>query len=205
MQIRTGHQSDNTMNYKVLFSLCFIALSISIFPEIPDRRTNNTDTIWKSDQVVILGDTTIDRTKINYTAAHFEPYISFCDFKAKSQFKGIKVPINFRSNITARRYKTRIIETYHSKGVNFGGHYCFVFWGCGSPCKSSAIVDLQTGKVYDGPTAELGYEYRKDSYMLIVNPPDSSGFYDDCIYCHPQIWIWNEQMKRFIERKPYER
>jgi hypothetical protein len=58
------------------------------------------------------------------------------------------------------------------------------------------------GNVYEGFIAPLGFDYRKDSRMMIVNPPDSSGFYYDCNYCHPEIWIWNEDLKKFTEIKP---
>lgn len=84
--------------------------------------------------------------------------------------------------------------------MNFGGHYCFVEWGCGSPCQTSALVDLKTGVVYDGVDAALGYEFRKDSRMLIVNPPDSTGFYLNCPYCEPLIYVWNEKSKKFEQR-----
>jgi len=80
--------------------------------------------------------------------------------------------------------------------LNFGGHYCFVWWGCGSPCKASAIIDLENGKVYDGPASALGYDFKKNSTMIMINPADSTGFYNDCAYCHPEIWLWNEKQKK---------
>jgi hypothetical protein len=36
-----------------------------------------------------------------------------------------------------------------------------------------------------------------DSKMLITNPPDSSGNYDDCDYCHPSIYALDENSKTF--------
>ncbi|MGN6215112.1 hypothetical protein [Parafilimonas sp.] len=86
--------------------------------------------------------------------------------------------------------------------MNFGGHYCFVWWGCGSPCKASAIIDLENGKVYDGPASALGYDFKKNSTMIMINPADSTGFYNDCAYCHPEIWLWNEKQKKFEQRLP---
>ena len=162
----------------------------------------NSKIIWSTDNVRIWGDTSNGKIKIDYTSYKFEPYISFEDFKVDDLFTGKKALINYQSNVTARRYKTRITETYQEQGLNFGGHYCFVWWGCGSPCKASAIVDLENGKVYDGPTSALGYNFKKNSTMIIINPGDSTGFYDDCAYCHPEIWIWNEKQKAFKQRLP---
>ena len=122
----------------------------------------------------------------------------FDQFKIKL-FKGEKKSVDLHSNPTARRYRTRITETYQEEGLNFAGHYCFVKWGCGSPCKASAIVDLETGKVYDGPDASHGYQYRKNSRAVIVNPTDTTGFFVGEVY-EMQIWVWNENSKRF-ERK----
>jgi len=186
----------------LLFLLPLTILSFSTISQVVNKQTYKSDTIWVTENFIIFGDTTIDRTKISYTASKFEPYISFEDYKSNILYKGAKAPINYSSNVTARQFKTRIKETYKEEGLNFAGHYSFVSWGCGSPCKSSAIVDLITGKVYDGPSATLGYKFRKNSNMLIVNPPDSSGFFDDCPYCHPQIYIWDEKKKEFIEKKP---
>jgi hypothetical protein len=41
---------------------------------------------------------------------------------------------------------------------------------------------MQTGKVYNGVISEIGYEFKKGSKLLIVNPPDSSGWYDKNIF-----------------------
>ena len=107
-------------------------------------------------------------------------------------------------------FRTRIRQGYDT--VNFAGKYCFVQWGCGSSCQLSAIIDAATGKIYAGPDASMGYEFRIDSRMIVVNPPnkysdddpyhsDSSFYRSDCIYCQPLIYIWNEEQKMFEERK----
>jgi hypothetical protein len=66
-------------------------------------------------------------------------------------------------------------------GANFAGKYVAVAWGCGSQCVMMAIVDLETGKVYDSPLAEQGtlsshldnlsdmeIGYRRDSSLMIL-------------------------------------
>ena len=151
--------------------------------------------------VKIWADSSIDSTKIHSTSLLFEPYVSFNDYKIGQMFKGKKSAINYRSNSLGSQLKTRLTETYEEDGLNFAGHYCFVHWGCGSPCQESAIIDLTDGKIYNGLGASNGFNFKKDSRMLIVNPPDSAGFYDDCFYCHPQIWILDEKTKEFKELK----
>ncbi len=158
------------------------------------------DTIYKSPVLRLLADTTIEEEKLLVASVKFEPFISFQDFKVESIDKKSKAKLDLKSNKEAKYYRTRIREYYNVDTPNFAGHYTLVKWGCGSPCQASVIVDRQTGKIYDSPTAQNGYEFRADSKMLIVNPPDSIGFYDDCIWCKPQIYIFDEQSKKFIER-----
>jgi len=157
--------------------------------------------ILSSDNVKIFGDTTIEKEKIYLTSIKFEPYISFEDFQV-AKIDSAKADLNLSSNKNANRFRTRIRDAYKADTVNFAGHYTFAWWGCGSPCQSGVIIDRRTGQIYDAPSAALGYDFRPDSRMLIVNTPDSLGFYDDCFYCKPVIYILDEKTKKFIERLP---
>ena len=105
-------------------------------------------------------------------------------------------PLDYNSNPTAKRFKTRITNEY-KRGTNFAWRYTFVNWGCGSPCKASAIVDSRTGKVYDGPSATLGYSFQKDSRLIIVNPKEMIGSLGDCAWCKEEMWVWDEDKKTF--------
>lgn len=153
--------------------------------------------IWESDYVKIYGDSTIDESKISYTERKFEPYVTFSHFPASSTFSGQAAPLDYESNRRAKRFETVITSAYEDHEIDFGGYYVFTRWGCGSSCQQSVLVDLRDGHVYDGPPASLGYEYQFDSRLLIVNPPDSTGFIADCPYCLPKLWIWNEEIKKF--------
>lgn len=131
----------------------------------------------------------------------------FRNYKSKL-FIGKPARLQSNGNVLAERYKTTISNSYYNDphirkfhregGLNFAGHYCFVYWGCGSDCQHGAIVDLQTGKVYDGPTAARQFEYRRWSRLLIVNRP---GYKSDCTFCQPEYWILNEKTKRFVKIK----
>ena len=57
-------------------------------------------------------------------------------------YKGKPAPLKLKGNKLAEQFRTTIRDTYYSKkemvewhgatGLNFAGHYCFVYWGCGS-------------------------------------------------------------------------
>ncbi|MBT1712188.1 hypothetical protein KK062_28360 [Fulvivirgaceae bacterium PWU5] len=159
--------------------------------------------IISSDNIRIFGDTTIEKGKIYHSSIKFEPYISFQDFQTDSVDMGTaKATLDLSSKKGAGMFKTRIRNAYNADTVNFAGHYTFASWGCGSPCQQAVIVDRRTGKVYDAPGATRGYCFKPNSRMLIVNPPDSTGFYDDCIWCKPIIYLLDEATKEFMERSP---
>ena len=160
------------------------------------------DIILETDNFKLYGDTSIEKDKISYASFKFESYISFNDFKVRLIDNRKYAELDLKSNKGANYFRTRLREAYNSDTANFAGHYTFVFWGCGSPCQRSMLIDRKTGKIYDAPEASLGYDFRVNSRMLIVNPTDSDGFYDDCAYCKPIIFIFDERTKTFRERKP---
>ena len=120
-----------------------------------------------------------------------------------SLYKGNLAPLKLKGNKLAEMFRTAIRTTYYSTkeqveyhgatGLNFGGHYCFVYWGCGSECQDAAVVDLKTGIVYHALTASLGYDFKRSSRLVIVNP----GQTDSCAFCTPEYWVWNDKNKVF--------
>jgi hypothetical protein len=172
----------------------------TIIEKVPRRP--KAGLILSSDNFKIFGDTTIEKEKIYLTSIKFEPYVSFDDFQVERIDSVAKADLDLTSRKGAGRFKTRITDAYKADTVNFAGHYTFAWWGCGSPCQDGVIVDRRTGKIYGVPSASLGYDFRPSSRMLIVNTPDSAGFYDDCFYCKPVIYVLDEETKEFIERAP---
>jgi hypothetical protein len=128
---------------------------------------------------------------------------SFESYKAAQvPFTGRGASINYQSHILAREYRTVITAGYQQAGANFGGHYRFISWMCGSPCTQSVLIDLLNGKVYEGPIAGLGFDFRADSRLLLLNPPpDSVPLKIDC--CAPEQRVWNETAKKF-EQTPVD-
>ena len=158
--------------------------------------------LYESKNIKIIGDTIlIDKSKLDCPQIKFDPFIYFEDFKSDTIYSGDKANIDYNFNKIVKRFRTVITEDYKISKINFASYYSIVWWGCGSPCQQSAIIDWRDGKVYEGPYASLGYDFRVDSKMVIVNPPDSTGFYYDCSLFLPQIWIWNENKKEFKEIK----
>jgi len=121
-------------------------------------------------------------------------------------FKGHKAKPILKSNRLGEMFKTVITHTYYSKddmrqwhgttGLNFGGHYCFAYWGCGSPCQMAVIVDLKTGIIYDAPAGSFGYEFRANSRLVVVNPDipctGCSGF-------TTEYWVLDELSQKFVQ------
>jgi hypothetical protein len=113
-----------------------------------------------------------------------------------------------------RQFRTRISEAAKLR-PNFADHYRLADWGCGSQCVSIALVDLATGRVYDGPFRTLGYgrpqvyvggeselEYRISSRLLITRgcPEDKD--------CGTYYFVWEGSRFRpvlEIPTRPTER
>lgn len=168
---------------------------------IKNDSSSDRDTIFKDENIFVLGNKSdCGEDAISYVAVKFKQYIRFSDFLTKITNNQITAPINYSSNPLSKEFKTAITKAY-KLGVNFGGHYTFAEWGCGSPCQMSVLVDVKTGVVYDGVSGSYGYDYKKNSLMLIVNPPGSDGFYLNCAGCEPLIYIWDEKNKKFEPRQ----
>lgn len=162
------------------------------------------DTLYNEGSVIIYGDTTIQKDKITEILVKFEPFISFDDYKA--EVENIKAKLDLNSHELGKEYRTAIRESYDNPENLFAGHYTFASWGCGSPCQMNVIIDRRTGKIYDAPDSTVGSEFRKDSRMLIINPPEEKNYYyNNCSFCKPEIYILNETTKVFEKKEPYKK
>lgn len=158
------------------------------------------DTIYSSDLVHVIGNPLIKSNDILHTSLKFVSYIDFDDYPVAVD-NTIKAKLDLSSHQYGRMYRTNLREAYKESEANFAGHYTLATWGCGSPCQQSLLIDRHTGKIYDAPTSSLSVNCKANSRMLLVNPPDDSGFYDDCLYCIPEIYIFNERDKKFYRKK----
>ena len=158
------------------------------------------ESVYQTESFIVWGDSTIDETKIYSSSQKFEPFIYFDDFNVPVE-KNKKAKLNLKSNKQGGMFQTNIQNAYANENANFAGHYTFVYWGCGSACAMSKVIDRRDGKIYDSPQTMLGYDFRANSRLLVVNPPDSTGYYENSYLSKPEIYIFNESTKKFIERK----
>ena len=152
------------------------------------------DTISKTNDLIIVKDGEACDTLIKYIPRNFaDYYVKPVDIKFDKK-------LDFSNYEYKKEYITVTKEGVKEHGINFAGHYCFVYWGCGSPCKLSAVVDLNTGKVYDGISSGIGYSFKKDSRLMVVNPPDSTNWYDKTVpYAIPEEYEWVDNEFRKIK------
>jgi hypothetical protein len=72
-------------------------------------------------------------------------------------WSGSPVPVMIHAP-EERLYRTNLRNTAN-RPPNFAGHYSFVDWGCGTNCLGAAVVDQQSGKVFQPP-----FPVSKDSH-----------------------------------------
>lgn len=120
----------------------------------------------------------------------FVPKVSFGDYAVSKKYKGpIPQTLDFSTCGSGKLYQ-KATKAEVKGGPDFAGQYAFAQVSCGTDCYSSTIVDLKTGKVYAGPKSSNGYQFKINSSLLIVNPPDSKGYYPDCEICAPELYVW---------------
>jgi hypothetical protein len=157
----------------------------------------------------------------------------FEDYPVTEIFNGIPAaPVLLTAD--QRLFRTRIREGVakgtgvlrdgkEQPGPNFAGHYIVVAWACGSPCGMMAIVDAQTGKVYDPPISKgfllpplpetnpdnpeeyvpwvADVAFRLSSSLMIVraNPDPSKGRTNFAHY-----FVWKDNQWNLIGRTPLQ-
>jgi hypothetical protein len=165
------------------------------FVIIKQNKHPAADTLYQDANRLVVRDRSSTDTLLK-----FNPAIDSELYSVKVEDVPLPKKLDFSGFEYKRRYHTTTQYSIDRDGVNFAGHFCFVYWGCGSPCQMSAVVDLKTGKVYDGPTASNGYGFKKDSRLLIINPPDLNGwYYKDVFWQQPSLLLWTG--RKFIALK----
>lgn len=153
---------------------------------VTKKELKDGDTLSKTNDTIILKDGGYNDTLVKYKP------LAFTDYSVHPQDINFDKKLDFSNYEFKKMFRTATKDDIKENGVNFAGHFCFTYWGCGSPCKLSAVVDLKTGKVYNGLPAGLGYSFRKDSRLMVVNPPDSTNWYEITIpYAIPEEYEWD--------------
>jgi hypothetical protein len=167
----------------------------TLSPPISSKNENKNDTLYISkDTLIISSNNHID------TLLKFKSILNDSLYLVDTSNITFAGPLDFSKYKYKKSFITVTKEGVKDNGVNFAGHFCFVYWGCGSPCKLSAVVDMKTGIVYNGLSGETGYKFKKTSKVIIVNPPDSSGWYNkNAFWEQPSQYIWTGN--KFIKVK----
>ncbi len=126
----------------------------------------------------------------------------FEDYPVTEIFTGKPADVDLASHPEARRFRTRLRETF-TDDTRFAGHYRIVRIGCGTTCQSIWAVDLRDGSVHFLFTASVGVVFRPDSRLIVQNDP---AYYEGLLeevpvaeverlmelYGPPQFWVENE-------------
>jgi hypothetical protein len=138
----------------------------------PKRRVSEGDTLYEDDKYIILGDR--DKlTGMGIFKKYTIPY-KFSSFKVPLYRGKLALP-DFKTDPAALLFRTQIKQQCKQERINFGGHFTFVKWGCGSDCEAFAIVDRITGKInYSNISKDtnfdfVGFKYKPNSNMVIMN------------------------------------
>ena len=120
----------------------------------------------------------ITSESLNNEVFSIETQYKFEDFPVEVYSGKLSTP-DFNNNSYASsmgnvKYMTDKCE---SEGVNFGGRFTILQGSCGHMCSFIIMVDRETGQFvtiqnpngYDDENGAYGYEYRKDSRLIIAN------------------------------------
>ncbi len=99
--------------------------------------------------------------------------IEFKDYMVKETFKEIPKELNLQSVKEKKLHFFLGLKPRKYKSPNFAGHFRMVRGGCGTMCKTYVAIDLKNGEPYHlGVSASLGFRFRKDSSLVIIDPDD---------------------------------
>lgn len=163
--------------------------------EVRVDDTEKIDTVFKSNDMVIL-----KTKKLTDTLLIFHSDLEKKKFEVPVENLKLTKELDFSHYEFKKTYITTIKEGIQQEGVNFAGSFCFVSWGCGSPCKLSAVVDMKTGIVYNGLPSAIGYKFKKESEIIIVNPSYQRNYYSKhSTSPPPSEYIWTGE--KFIKKE----
>ncbi len=98
--------------------------------------------------------------------------LDFAQYPATDRFQGRPAAPNFATTPEEARFRSHIEAAQRQHGVNFAGAYTIATWPCLSLCVSVVAVDARTGLVVRAPEAYNGLSFRRDSRLLVINPPE---------------------------------
>lgn len=92
-----------------------------------------------------------------------------------------------------RNFKTAFAQAMRSP-ADFAGHYVTTSWGCGTGCATGAMVDVNTGKSYPLPSADI--ITRPDSRLLVIKQYSADGT-EEAV----EFYVWTGQQFKLIQTR----
>jgi len=115
------------------------------------------------------------------------PEPQFSDYPATMRFAGVRAKLE-TSGGGFTPMQVNALETALEDGPNFAGVFALAMWGCGTNCHVVSVVDLRTGRVYQGVVTNNLPQFRADS-RLLVDAPSTPG--DSlCATCARSFFVW---------------
>ncbi|MDX5418046.1 MAG: hypothetical protein LPK07_02145 [Hymenobacteraceae bacterium] len=127
-----------------------------------------------------------------------EEYETSGTYDVGDMYSGRLAPLDLSSHAEARTYRTALSRGL-KQGVNFAGRYTVVTVGCGTSCQQHFVIDRQSGKIMDKLQSSVGASYSADSRLFIINPPDATIDYEECRYCTPEAYTFEDGKFRKLE------
>ena len=126
----------------------------------------------------------------------------FADFEVKNVYQGQPAVVEPPAESTDWRF-VEALEYWVPQGPNFAGTYTVVTWGCGTLCQAFAIVNAQTGTLFQPKeVSEVGLKFQINSRLLIINPPnDIKEMYGDNApdWLHSRYYLWEDEQLKLID------
>ena len=141
--------------------------------------------------------------KVAQDKLNLETKYKFEDFPAEVYSGKLSAPdFNNNSYASSMGFVESMTYSCESEGINFGGRFTILQGGCGNMCSFIIMADRETGQFvtiqnpdgYDEFGA-YGYEYRKDSRLLISNAmlfadDEFQQFFPD-FDLKPKYYVWD--------------
>lgn len=113
-------------------------------------------------------------------------------------YKGKIAKVDVDNHPIAKNYRITVFSPpTTTRELAFAGHFAVAKFQHTLEKTGGLIVDLKNGEVYELPNYALGYSYKKDSRLLIVNPPRKDGKINTCRNCGTVYWLWDDSTRQF--------
>lgn len=70
--------------------------------------------------------------------------------------------------------KSDLTKQFKNDSNHFLSCYRFIKWNCGNACQMFAILDYHSGEVIDVLNSSLGFAFKPNSRLIIINPPSQT-------------------------------